>query len=291
MGHRVGYVNIIGAPNVGKSTLLNALLGERLVIATPKAQTTRHRILGILNGDDHQLVLSDTPGILEPQYPLQASMMKAVDEALKDADVLLVMVEHGQLPDRAEGVLQRARRFKGPMLVLVNKIDLGDQEGVAAMLGAWHEALPEAEVLPVSALHGFHVPELREKLVDLLPEHPPYFPKDELSDRNTRFFISEFIREQVLEHYKQEVPYSTQVVVNSFVEEPDIVKIQADVIVMRESQKGILIGRQGTALRRLGTAARKAIERFLGSKVFLDLRVKVDPDWREDARKLKRYGY
>ena len=284
-------MNIIGAPNVGKSTLLNALLGERLVIATPKAQTTRHRILGILNGDDHQLVLSDTPGILEPQYPLQASMMKAVDEALKDADVLLVMVEHGQLPDRAEGVLQRARRFKGPMLVLVNKIDLGDQEGVAAMLGAWHEALPEAEVLPVSALHGFHVPELREKLVDLLPEHPPYFPKDELSDRNTRFFISEFIREQVLEHYKQEVPYSTQVVVNSFVEEPDIVKIQADVIVMRESQKGIPIGRHGTALRRLGTAARKAIERFLGSKVFLDLRVKVDPDWREDARKLKRYGY
>jgi GTPase len=291
MAHKAGYVNIIGEPNVGKSTLLNALLGERLVIVNPKAQTTRHRILGILNGDDHQMVLSDTPGILDPQYRMHERMMHAVDEALTDADVLLVLVELGQKPERSENVLSRARRFKGPKVLLVNKVDTGKDDDILAALELWQEALPEAKVVPLSALHGLNVEELRQYLISKLPKHPAYFPKDELSDRNTRFFVSEMIREKILTYYKQEIPYSTQVVVNSFEEGETLVKIQADVIVMRESQKGIMIGEGGKALRKLGTEARLAIERFVGTKVFLDLKVKVDPDWREDESKLKKYGY
>ena len=291
MTHRAGYVNIIGEPNVGKSTLLNALLGERLVITNPKAQTTRHRILGILNGDDHQVVISDTPGILEPRYKLQETMMRAVNEAMTDADVLLVMTELGRSPEKAPGVVQRAHQVTCPVLVLVNKVDTGDQTVVATALAAWQAAIPSAQVMPLSALHGFHVPELRAKLIELIPEHPAYFPKDELSDRDQRFFVSEIIREQVLQHYHQELPYSTQVVVTEFKEEPDIVRILADVIVMRDSQKGIILGQQGRALRTLGTGARKALEKYLGMKVFLRFHVKVDPDWREDHRKLKGYGY
>jgi GTP-binding protein Era len=291
MTHKAGYVNIIGHPNVGKSTLLNALLGEKLVIVNPKAQTTRHRILGILNGPEHQLILSDTPGILDPQYPLQKTMMRAVDEALSDADVLLVLVELGEQPEKAEAVIRRAERFSGPMIVLVNKMDLGNEASLNAALENWQRIFPRAKVVPVSALHGFNVDALRERLLELLPEHPPYFPKDDMSDRDLRFFTSEMIREKVLSLYKQEIPYSTQVVVNSYEESPEILKIQADVIVMRESQKGIIIGRGGGALRQLGTEARKAIEKFCGTKVFLDLKVKVDPDWRDDEKKLKRYGY
>lgn len=291
MPHKAGYVNIIGLPNTGKSTLLNALLGEQLVIVNPKAQTTRHRILGILNGDDHQLVISDTPGILDPQYPLQASMMREVDEALKDADVLLVMTELGQKPENSEAVLKRAQRFKGPMMLLINKIDTGDQTAVAEAIATWQAALPTANVSPIAALHGFNVPELRQGLIDLLPEHEPYFPKDEMSDRDLRFFASEIIREQVLQHYRQEIPYSTQVVVTTFKEDEEPVRIEADVIVMRESQKGIIIGPGGSALRTLGTGSRKAMERWLGRKVFLRFHVKVDPDWRSDDSKLKRYGY
>lgn len=291
MPHKAGYVNIIGLPNTGKSTLLNALLGEQLVIVNPKAQTTRHRILGILNGDDHQLVISDTPGILDPQYPLQASMMREVDEALKDADVLLVMTELGQKPENSEAVLKRAQRFKGPMMLLINKIDTGDQTTVAEAIATWQAALPAANVSPIAALHGFNVPELRQGLIDLLPEHDPYFPKDEMSDRDLRFFASEIIREQVLQHYRQEIPYSTQVVVTTFKEDEEPVRIEADVIVMRESQKGIIIGPGGSALRTLGTGSRKAMEKWLGRKVFLRFHVKVDPDWRSDDSKLKRYGY
>ncbi len=291
MAHRAGYVNIIGEPNVGKSTLLNALLGEQLVITNPKAQTTRHRILGILNGEDHQLILSDTPGILDPQYRMHQSMMKAVDEALIDADILVILVELGQKPERSENVLKRASRFKGHKLLLLNKVDKGNEDQVADALQLWQDAVPDAKVVPLSALHGLNVTELREYLIKNLPEHPAYFPKDELSDRNMRFFVSEMIREKVLAYYKQEIPYSTEVVVNSFVEEPAITKIQADIIVMRESQKGIIIGQGGKALRKLGTEARMAIERFLQQKVFLDLKVKVDEDWREDDRKLKKYGY
>ncbi len=291
MEHRAGYVNIIGKPNVGKSTLLNALLGEKLVIVNPKAQTTRHRILGILNGEDHQLILSDTPGILEPAYKLQESMMKAVDEALSDADVLLVMVELGETPDKSAELLRRAHRFKGPMLVLINKVDQGDEQSLDQAFERWYEAFPEAAVLPISALHGLHIQELRAKLIGMLPVHPPYFPKDELSDRNMRFFISELVREKILALYKQEIPYSAQVVVNSYEDGPELVKVQADVIVMRDSQKGIIIGRGGGALRQLGTEARKAIEKFVGRKVFLDLKVKVDEDWRGDDRKLRQYGY
>jgi GTP-binding protein Era len=291
MTHKAGYVNIIGHPNVGKSTLLNALLGEKLVIVNPKAQTTRHRILGILNGETHQLILSDTPGILDPQYPLQKSMMRAVDEALNDADILIVLVELGEKPENAEAVVKRAERFSGPLVVLLNKMDLGTDAQLVTAMKAWEHVFPKAKVVPISALHGFNVDALRERLVELLPEHPPYFPKDDMSDRDLRFFTSEMIREKVLGLYKQEIPYSTQVVVNSYVEEPEIVKIQADVIVMRESQKGIIIGKGGGALRQLGTEARKAIEKFCGSKVFLDLKVKVDPDWRDDKDKLKSYGY
>lgn len=289
--HKAGYVNIIGHPNVGKSTLLNALLGEKLVIVNPKAQTTRHRILGILNGEDHQMILSDTPGILDPQYPLHKSMMKAVDEALQDADILIVLVQLGENPEKSEAVVRRAERFSGPLFVLLNKMDLGSDAELVSSLEAWEHVFPRAKVVPISALHGFNVDALRERLIELLPEHPPYFPKDDMSDRDLRFFTSEMIREKVLALYKQEIPYSTQVVVNSYEEGAELVKIQADVIVMRESQKGIVIGRGGGALRQLGTEARKAIERFCGTKVFLDLRVKVDPDWREDERKLKRYGY
>lgn len=291
MTHKAGYVNIIGHPNVGKSTLLNALLGEKLVIVNPKAQTTRHRILGILNGETHQLILSDTPGILDPQYPLQKSMMRAVDEALNDADILIVLVELGEKPENAEAVVKRAERFSGPLFVLLNKMDLGTDAQLVTAMEAWEHVFPKAKVVPISALHGFNVDALRERLIELLPEHPPYFPKDDMSDRDLRFFTSEMIREKVLGLYKQEIPYSTQVVVNSYVEEPEIVKIQADVIVMRESQKGIIIGKGGGALRQLGTEARKAIEKFCGSKVFLDLKVKVDPDWRDDKDKLKGYGY
>lgn len=291
MTHKAGYVNIIGHPNVGKSTLLNALLGEKLVIVNPKAQTTRHRILGILNDEGHQLILSDTPGILDPQYPLQKSMMRAVDEALQDADILIVMVELGEKPEKAEAVVQRAERFNGPLFVLVNKMDLGTDAELVTALEAWEHVFPKAKVVPIAALHGFNVDALRERLLEMLPEHPPYFPKDDMSDRDLRFFTSEMIREKVLALYKQEIPYSTQVVVNSYEEGEELVKIQADVIVMRESQKGIIIGKGGGALRQLGTEARKAIEKFCGTKVFLDLKVKVDPDWRDDTNKLKRYGY
>ncbi len=291
MAHKAGYVNIIGEPNVGKSTLLNALLGQKLVIVNPKAQTTRHRILGILNGDDHQLVLSDTPGILDPQYRMHERMMEAVDEALLDADVLVVLVELGQRSERSENVLSRARRFKGPKVLLVNKVDAGNDDDILDALEHWSAALPEAKVVPLSALHGLNVQELKAYLIERLPEHPPYFPKDDLSDRNMRFFVSEMIREKILTFYKQEIPYSTQVVVNSFEEGEALTKIQADLIMMRESQKGIMIGEGGKALRKLGTEARAAIERFVGTKVFLDLKVKVDPEWREDADKLKKYGY
>jgi GTP-binding protein Era len=291
MTHKAGYVNIIGEPNTGKSTLLNALLREQLVIVNPKAQTTRHRILGILNGDDHQIVLSDTPGILDPQYPMQERMMDAVEEALIDADILIVMVELGQRPERSEHLLKRAHRFKGPTVVLVNKVDTGDEAAVLQALEAWQQEFPHAKVVPLSALHGLNVAELRGYLVEQLPEHPAYFPKDELSDRNMRFFVSEIIREKVLTIYEQEIPYSTQVVVNSYEEAPDIVRIQADVIVMRESQKGIIIGKGGNALRRLGTYARIAISKYIDRKVFLDLKVKVDPDWRDNEAKLKKYGY
>ena len=291
MSHKAGYVNIIGQPNVGKSTLLNALLGEQLVIVNPKAQTTRHRILGILNGPDHQLVLGDTPGILDPKYRMHERMMAAVNEALIDADILIVLVELGMRPEKAALVVERAHRFKGHTVVLVNKVDTGAEPEVLAALEEWQREFPKAKVVPISALHGLNVEELRRYLIDRLPEHPAYFPKDELSDRDMRFFVSELIREKVLAFYQQEIPYSTQVVVNSYKEDPDITRIQADVVVMREGQKGIVIGEGGRALRKLGTEARRAIERFIDGRVFLDLKVKVDPDWREDERKLKKYGY
>jgi GTP-binding protein Era len=291
MPHKAGYVNIIGEPNVGKSTLLNALLGEKLVIVNPKAQTTRHRILGILNGPDHQLILSDTPGILDPRYKMHERMMLAVDEALEDADLLVVLVDPTQRPGSSSNVVDRARRARCPRVVLVNKVDTVSEAGAMEALEAWQAEFPDAKVVPISALHGLHIDELRRYLIERLPEHPPYFDKEHMSDRDMRFFVSEIVREKMLSFYQKEIPYSAQVVVNSYEEGDTLHRIQADIVVIRDSQKGIIIGHGGKALRKLGTEARKAIERFVGTKVFLDLRVKVDPDWRDDERKLKRYGY
>jgi GTP-binding protein Era len=291
MPHKAGYVNIIGEPNVGKSTLLNALLGEKLVIVNPKAQTTRHRILGILNGPDHQLILSDTPGILDPRYKMHECMMLAVDEALEDADLLVVLVDPTQRPGSSSNVVDRARRARCPRVVLVNKVDTVSEAGAMEALEAWQAEFPDAKVVPISALHGLHIDELRRYLIERLPEHPPYFDKEHMSDRDMRFFVSEIVREKMLSFYQKEIPYSAQVVVNSYEEGDTLHRIQADIVVIRDSQKGIIIGHGGKALRKLGTEARKAIERFVGTKVFLDLRVKVDPDWRDDERKLKRYGY
>jgi GTP-binding protein Era len=291
MPHKAGYVNIIGEPNVGKSTLLNALLGEKLVIVNPKAQTTRHRILGILNGPDHQLILSDTPGILDPRYKMHERMMLAVDEALEDADLLVVLVDPTQRPGSSSNVVDRARRARCPRVVLVNKVDTVSEAGALEALEAWQAEFPDAKVVPISALHGLHIDELRRYLIERLPEHPPYFDKEHMSDRDMRFFVSEIVREKMLSFYQKEIPYSAQVVVNSYEEGDTLHRIQADIVVIRDSQKGIIIGHGGKALRKLGTEARKAIERFVGTKVFLDLRVKVDPDWRDDERKLKRYGY
>jgi GTP-binding protein Era len=291
MPHKAGYVNIIGEPNVGKSTLLNALLGEKLVIVNPKAQTTRHRILGILNGPDHQLILSDTPGILDPRYKMHERMMLAVDEALEDADLLVVLVDPTQRPGSSNNVVDRARRARCPRVVLVNKVDTVSEAGALEALEAWQAEFPDAKVVPISALHGLHIDELRRYLIERLPEHPPYFDKEDMSDRDMRFFVSEIVREKMLSFYQKEIPYSAQVVVNSYEEGDTLHRIQADIVVIRDSQKGIIIGHGGKALRKLGTEARKAIERFVGTKVFLDLRVKVDPDWREDDRKLRKYGY
>lgn len=290
MTHRAGFVNIIGNPNVGKSTLMNALSGEKLSIISPKAQTTRHRIMGIVNGEDFQIVYSDTPGIVNPHYKLHKSMMHFVESALQDADVFLYVTELGE-SGFDESIVAKIREAQKPILLLINKIDLASHEEVNQKVAFWQEAIPDAEILPVSALKKLNLDKLVTKLIGMLPESPPYFPKDELTDRPLRFFVSEIIREKIFLQFQKEVPYSCEVIVNEFKEQQPVVKIAASIFVARESQKAILLGHQGAAIKRLGTEARKDIEAFIDNKVFLELTVKVSKDWRDDERQLRRFGY
>lgn len=291
MEHKSGFVNIIGKPNVGKSTLMNAVIGEQLSITTHKAQTTRHRILGILNEPEYQIVFSDTPGILDPAYRMQERMMRFVDSAFKDADVMVFITDTGEKGEVNPELQERLNQLEVPLLVLLNKVDLSSQEEVAGYLKYIQEQLPKANLLPVSALHSFNLDGVLDKIVELLPVGPPYYDKDSLSDRPVRFFIAEMIREQILLNYKREIPYSCEVEIESFQEEKDLVRIRAIIYVARQSQKGILIGHQGERLKRVGTTARKDMEKFLDQKVFLELYVKVDENWRDHDRKLDKFGY
>lgn len=289
--HRSGFVNIVGNPNVGKSTLMNALVGERLSIITSKAQTTRHRIMGIVNGEDFQIVYSDTPGILAPSYKLQESMMKFVQGALKDADVLLYVTEAGEDPAKRNAVVDKIAASGIKTILVINKIDLTTPQRLEQLVDAWRAILPEAEIVPVSALNNFNIGGLFDRIVAALPPGAPYYPKDALTDKSLRFFASEIIREKIFLNYEKEVPYSTEVVVEEYKEEPAIDRISAVIYVTRESQKGIIIGHKGSMLKRVGTQAREELERFLGKKVFLQLFVKVNDDWRNSDRQLRRFGY
>lgn len=289
--HKSGFVNIVGSPNVGKSTLMNQLLGEKLSIVTSKAQTTRHRIHGILNEEDYQIVFSDTPGVVNASYELHDAMMSYVETSLKDADVLLFITDVFENTMNHPGTLERIKKLKVPILCLINKIDLRDQAVVSERIDYWQKELPNAKVLPVSALHNFNVNEVLDIILELLPESPPYFDKDAISDRPVRFFISEIIREKIFLNLKKEVPYACQVNITDFIEEEDIIKIRGVIIVERDSQKGILIGKGGRQLKYIGIDARRDIEKFLGKKVFLETHVTVDKDWRNSENKLKKYGY
>lgn len=290
MSHKAGFVSILGIPNVGKSTLMNLLVGERLAIVSHKIQTTRHRILGIITGEGFQVVFSDTPGILKPHYRLHEAMMAEVYSALGDADVILLVTETGEKPPD-EVFLERLRRTRVPVIVVVNKIDLSTQPKVEDELSNWNRLLPGAVAIPVSALHGFNVARVFDQILDVLPESPAYFPPDQLTDRSQRFFVAEIIREKILLNYAKEVPYSVEVAVDAFKEEEEIIRIKAFLYVGRESQKAILLGHQGKAIRKLGTEARKDIEEFLDRHVYLELIVKVSKDWREDEKALRRFGY
>ena len=291
MAHKAGFVNIIGRPNAGKSTLMNALVGEYISIITPKAQTTRHRIVGITNDENHQVVYSDTPGILDPKYTLQSEMMAAVRGALRDADILVFLIDVKDKSTDFHGIDDILTEMKVPLIVVLNKIDLSDQEHLGDLVEQYGNRFPDADVIPISALHGFGIDQLKSRVMELLPESPPYYEKDALTDRPMRFFVSEIIRERILENYKKEIPYSVQVEVDSYKEENDLVRIRALIFVERKSQKGILIGHKGESLKRVGTEARLKIEKFIGSKVFLELHVKVDEGWRSKENRLKAYGY
>ena len=289
--HKSGFVNIIGNPNVGKSTLMNALVGERLSIITSKAQTTRHRILGVVSGDDFQIVYSDTPGILKPSYKLQESMMKFVTGAVSDADVILYVTDTVEQSDRSADILERIRTSGIPTLVVINKIDLSTPEALDALVERWHGILPEAEIVPVSARERFNIEGLFGKILEVLPEGPAFYPKDTLTDKTLRFFASEIIREKILRTYDKEIPYCCEIEIESYKEEPAIDRIAATIYVSRESQKGIVIGHKGEKLKRVGQLAREDLEKFLDKKVFLQLFVKVSDDWRNNERQLRRFGY
>ena len=291
MEHKSGFVNIIGNPNVGKSTLMNALVGEKLSIITAKAQTTRHRILGIVNNDDYQIVFSDPPGIINPAYELQSSMMDFVKSALDDADILIYMVEVGEKELKNEGFFHKIIHSEIPVILLLNKIDTSSQEVVEQKVDYWKEKVPNATVFVISALEKFNIDSLFEKIVALLPEAPPYYPKDQLTDKPERFFVNEKIREKILIHYKKEIPYAVEVETEEFVEEDTIVRIRSVIMVERETQKGIIIGHKGTAIKRVGAEARKDLEKFFQKKVFIELYVKVNKNWRSDKNQLKRFGY
>ena len=288
--HKAGFVSIIGNPNAGKSTLMNALLGEELSITSPKAQTTREKVSGILNGDDYQIVFSDTPGILNPHYKLQESMLKSIENSLDEADVFILITDVGEDFKNPE-IISQVQKREMPIILLVNKIDTVTQEMALQKVAYWKEKFPKAEVVPISALHKFQTEHVVQLILQYLPENPPYYPKDGLSDRNMRFFAAEIIRKHILLQYQQEIPYSVQVEIDSYKEMAGLDRICAVIYVEKDSQKGILIGKGGEALKRVGTAARKEFERFLGKKTFLDLRVKVLKNWRNDDRMLQRFGY
>ena len=289
--HKSGFVNIIGNPNVGKSTLMNQLVGEKLSIITSKAQTTRHRIMGVVSGEDFQIVYSDTPGILKPSYKLQESMMKFVTGALTDADVILFVTDTVEESDRAAEILAKLKKTSIPVIVVVNKVDLSNPTELEALVEKWHTELPEARIVPVSAKESFNIEPLFQTILDLLPEGPAYFPKDTLTDKTLRFFASEIIREKILKFYDKEIPYSCEIAIDSYKEEPTIDRISATIYVSRDSQKGIVIGHKGEKLKKVGRAAREDMEAFLDKKVFLQLYVKVNDDWRNNDCELRRFGY
>ena len=289
--HKAGFVNIIGNPNVGKSTLMNAFIGEKLSIITSKAQTTRHRILGIVNGDDFQVVLSDTPGIIKPAYELQSSMMDFVKSAFEDADVLVYMVEIGEKELKDETFFKKITNSKIPVLLLLNKIDRSDQTQLEEQVQLWQEKVPNAELFPISALEGFNVEEVFNRIIELLPESPPFYPKDQLTDKPERFFVNETIREKILLHYKKEIPYAVEVETEEFFEEKNIIRMHSVIMVERNTQKGIIIGHKGEAIKRVGIEARKDLEKFFGKQIHLELYVKVNKNWRSNQRQLKRFGY
>ena len=289
--HKSGFVNIIGNPNVGKSTLMNVLVGERVAIITSKVQTTRDRIMGIVNGEDFQIVYSDTPGIIDPGYKLHERMMRSVQTAFTDADIMLFVTDITESEKSTESLVERLKKVEAPLVILINKVDLVEQDEVTALAERWAKLFPKAIVLPISALTKFNTKAVFEIIMDHLPESPPYFPKDQLTDKPERFFMSEIIREKIFKYYKQEIPYSVAVVIESFKEEPKIVKMRAEIIVERESQKAIIIGHKGRAIKNLGIQSRRDMENFLQKKVFLETFVKVDKDWRRSERSLKNLGY
>ena len=291
MSHKSGFVNIIGSPNVGKSTLMNQLVGEKLSIITSKMQTTRHRIMGMVNDEDYQIVFSDTPGIIDPAYRLHENMMKFVSEALKDADVILMVTDIYEDPEKMQDRLDQINQLNVPTLLLLNKIDLSNQKSMEKIVDLWKNKLPTAQILPISALHNMSIQFILPKILEWLPENPPYFDKDQLTNKNMRFFVSEIVREKILKIYQKEVPYSCEVVVEEYKEDKKIVRIRANIMVSRTSQKSIVIGHQGKKIKKLGIESRIDIESFIGKKVHLELFVKVDKDWRDKEGKLKKYGY
>lgn len=289
--HKAGFVNIVGNPNVGKSTLMNLLMGERISIATFKAQTTRHRIMGIINTDDSQIVFSDTPGVLKPNYKLQESMLAFSESALQDADVLLYVTDVVEKPDKNADFITKVQRMQVPILVLINKIDLSNQAGVVKLIEAWKEVLPQAEIFPISAQAKFGVDSVLARIKELLPDSPPYFKKDQWTDKPARFFVTEIIREKILLYYDKEIPYACEVVVEEFKEAEKNIRIRALIYVERDSQKGIIIGHKGVAIKKVMTEARKTLEKFFQKSIFLEVFVKVDKDWRQNDRRLEAYGY
>lgn len=291
MAHKAGFVNIVGNPNVGKSTLMNLLVGERISIATFKAQTTRHRIMGILNTEDMQICFSDTPGVLKPNYKLQESMLNFSESALQDADVLLYVTDMVETPDKNGDFLEKVSKMDVPVLVLINKIDVSNQQELISKVEAWHAVLPKAEIIPISALCKFNIDTVLNRIKDLLPDSPPYFGKDQWTDKPARFFVTEIIREKILLYYDKEIPYSVEVVVERFKEAAKSIHINAVIYVERESQKGIIIGHRGVALKKVSTEARKSLEKFFGKSIYLETFVKVDKDWRSSERALKSFGY
>ena len=291
MEHKAGFVNIIGNPNVGKSTLMNAFVGERLSIITSKAQTTRHRILGIVNGDDFQVVLSDTPGIIKPAYEMQKSMMDFVKSAFEDADVLIYMVEIGEKELKDEAFFNKIIFSKIPVLLLLNKIDKSNQEQLEEQIALWKDKVPNAEIYPISALENFNVKEVFARILELLPVSPPYYPKDALTDKPERFFVNETIREKILINYDKEIPYAVEIDTEEFIEDEKIIRIRSVIMVERDTQKGIIIGYKGAALKKVGMQAREDLEKFFGKQIHIELFVKVNKDWRSNAYQLKRFGY